>query len=195
MRHQIFGANGLSWNDYDDEVSNSILEELLSTTQEKHDHCGERELHPRMPQLRMYLYIIDHGATTTHRVTDSESILKTADVGKPKQLKAIGLMEEIVQVKQKIYGRRFNRKKMTDVNTRVKAMQMQAVKVATDLAVKAKRDPAFSQHHDLFEYTYQKFNEFAIMVSVGIAQVEEAGGDFHTRNGRGDSYFHECSIC
>ena len=71
----------------------------------------------------------------------------------------------------------------------------QAVKVPTDLAVKAKRDPAFSQHHDLFESTYQKFNEFAITVSVGIALVEEAGGDFHTRNGRCDLYFHEYSIC
>ena len=72
---------------------------------------------------------------------------------------------------------------------------MQAVKVATDLAVKAKKDPEFSQHRDSFESTYQKFNEFAITVSVGIAQVEEAGGDFHTRNGRNDSYVHEYSIC
>ena len=171
-----------------------MLEELLQTNQDKHDHCGERELHPRMPQLSTYLYIIDHGTTTTHKVKDAESISKTADVGKPKQLKAIGLMEESVQVKNENYGR-FNRKKLTDIGTRVKAMQMQAVKVATDLAVKAKKDPEFSQHHDSFESTYQKFNEFAVTVSVGIAQVEEAGGDFHTRNGRNDSYFHEYSIC
>ena len=72
---------------------------------------------------------------------------------------------------------------------------MQAVKVATDLAVKAKKDPEFGQYHDSFESTYQKFNEFAVTVSVGIAQVEEAGGDFHTRNGRNDSYVHEYSIC
>ena len=148
MRQQIFGANGLAWNDYDEEVSNSMLEELLATNQEKHEHDGERELHPRLPQLSTYLYIIDHGTTTTHKVKDVESISKTADVGKPKQLQAIGLMEESVQIKNENDGR-FNRKKMLNIGTRVKAMQTQAVKVATDLAVKAKRDPAFSQHHDL----------------------------------------------
>ena len=171
-----------------------MLEELLQTNREKHNHCGERELHPRMPQLSTYLYIVDHGTTTTHKVKDVESISKTVDVRKPKDLKAIGLMEESVQVKKEIYGR-FNVERLTTIGTRVKVMQMQAVKAATDLAVKAKRDPAFSQHHDLFESTYQKFNEFAITVSVGIAQVEEAGGDFHTSNGRDDSYFHEYSIC
>ena len=171
-----------------------MLEELLQTIQDKHDHCGERELHTRMPQLSTYLYIADHGTTTTHKVKDVESISKTVDVRKPKHLKAIGLMQEKVHVKKEIYGR-FNVEILTAIGTRVKAMQMQAVKAATDLAIKAKRDPAFSQHHDLFESTYQKFNEFAITVSVGIAQVEEAGGDFHTRNGRGDLYFHEYSIC
>jgi len=84
---------------------------------------------------------------------------------------------------------------LTDVETRVKAMQMQAVKVATDLAVKATKDPEFRQRRDSFESTYHKFNEFAVTVSVGIAQVEEAGGDFHTRNARNDSWFHEYSIC
>ena len=171
-----------------------MLEELWQTNQDKHDHCGEREFHPRMPQLSMYLYIIDHGTTTTHKVKDTESILKTADVGKPTQLKAIGLMEEIVQVKQENYGR-FNRKKSTDIETRVKAMQMQAVKAATDLAVKTTKDPEFRRRHDSFDATYKKSNEFALMVYVGIAQVEEAGGDFHTRNGRNDSYVHEYSIC
>ena len=72
---------------------------------------------------------------------------------------------------------------------------MLAVKVATDLAVRAKKDPEFDQHHGSFETTSQKFNVFAVTVSVGIAQVEEAGGDFHTRNGRNDSYVHEYSIC
>ena len=171
-----------------------MLEELLETNQETHDHCGERELHPRLPQLSTYPYIVDHGATTTHKVKDVESISKTVDVRKPKDLTSIGLMEESVQVKKEVYDR-FNVEIMTSIGTRVKAMQMQAVKVATDLAIKAKRDPAFSQHHDLFESTYQKFNEFAITVSVGIAQLEEAGGDSHTRNGRGDLYFHEYSIC
>ena len=171
-----------------------MLEELLQTNQDKHDHCGERELLPRMPQLSTYLYIVDHGTTTTHKVNDVESIAKTVDVRKPKDLKAIGVMEESVQVKKEVYGR-FNVEILTSIGTRVKAMQMEAVKVATDLAVKAKRDPAFSQHHDAFESTYQKFNEFAITVFVGIAQVEEAGDDFHTRNGRGDLYFHEYSIC
>ena len=103
-------------------------------------------------------------------------------------------MEESVQVKNEMYGR-FNVKTVATIETRVKAMQMQAVKVATDLAVKAKKDPEFGQHHDSFESTYKKFNEFALTVSVGIAQVEEAGGDSHTRNGRNDSYFHEYSIC
>ena len=152
-----------------------MLEELLETNQEKHDHCGERELHPRMPQLSTYLYIVDHGTTTTHKVKDVESISKEANVGKPKHLKAIGLMEESVQVKKGIYGR-FNVKILTNIGTRVKAMQMQAVKVATDLAVKATKDPEFRQRRDSFESTYHKFNEFAVTVSVGIAQVEEGGG-------------------
>ena len=86
-------------------------------------------------------------------------------------------------------------KKLTDIVIRVKAMQMQAVKVATDLAVKAKKDSVFAEYHDSFEATNQKFNEFAVTVSVGIAQVEEAGGDFHTRNGRNNSYVREYSIC
>ena len=72
----------------------------------------------------------------THKVKDAESISKTTDVGKPKQLKAIGLVEEGVQVKKKNCGG-FDRKKLNDVATRVKAMQMQAVKVTTDLTVKA----------------------------------------------------------
>ena len=67
-----------------------MLEELLETNQEKHDHCGERELHPRMPQLSTYLYIVDHGTTTTHKVKDVESISKTIDVRKTKDLKASG---------------------------------------------------------------------------------------------------------
>ena len=171
-----------------------MLEELLATNQEKHDHCGERELHPRLPQLSTYLYIIDHGTTTTHKVKDMESIAKTADVGKPKQLKAIGLVEECVQVKKEKDGG-FDRKKINDIATRVKAMQMQAVKVVTDLAVKATKVPEFGGRHDAFETASQKFNDFAVMVSVGIAQVEEAGGDFHTTNGGNDPYVHEYSIC
>ena len=67
-----------------------MLEELLQTNQDKHDHRGERELHPRMPQLSTYLYIVDHGTTTTHKVKDLEAISKTVDVRKPKDLKAIG---------------------------------------------------------------------------------------------------------
>jgi hypothetical protein len=178
MRQQIFTANGLSWKDYDEATAEEILEDLLTNNQIDYEHSGTRVLHPTIPILHKYLYIVDHGHTTNNTVEDKETLAKTVDLKKDVQLKAIGLVEGGPSDVKKENGQ--GGKKLKDVATRVKTLQIQAVRVSTDLIVKSKTCPDFVVHHDAFEVINAAFNEFPVSVSVGIAQLEEAAGDTHT---------------
>ena len=81
-RQQIFTDNGLQWKDYDEAVANDMLEEILLMNREQHGHEDSRKIHPRIPALSTYFYVVDHGATTTRLTKDEETLVKTGDLKK-----------------------------------------------------------------------------------------------------------------
>ena len=79
-RQQIFTLKGLQWKDYEEEVANDLLEEILRMNREQHGHEDTRNIHPRLAALSTYFYVIDHGATTTRLTKDTDTISKTTDI-------------------------------------------------------------------------------------------------------------------
>ena len=191
-RHQIFKANGLEWNDFDEDIGNELLEEMLRMNQIKHGHADSRTIHPTFPSLSTYYYVTDHGSTTTFATKDEETIAKTTDLNKKKGLEAIGLSaassSSSVKPKTEVFA---EKKQLQSQALKIKALQFQAVKVSTELAVKGMKNISLKQHHDDFEDAVKKFNEFAITISVGIAEIEGSEGEHTTYL----LYFNNVRVC
>ena len=59
-------------------------------------------------------------------------------------------------------------------------MQYQALKVSTELAVKGMSSQEWKDMHDKFEIQIKTFNDFAISILVGIAEIEGTEGEHNT---------------
>ena len=84
-RQQIFTLHGLVWKDYDEEIANEMLEEILSMNREKHKHEDYGKIHPTIAALSTYFYVDDHGVTTARTTKDREMITKQADLKQTKR--------------------------------------------------------------------------------------------------------------
>ena len=105
-RQHIFTDNGLQWKDYEEDVANDMLEEILLMNRTQHGHEDSRQIHPRIPALSTYFYVIDHGATTTRTAKDEETFVKTSDIKKKSEFEAIGLISSsssAIKAKQEVF--------------------------------------------------------------------------------------------
>ena len=136
-RQHISTDKGLQWKDYDEEVANDMLEDILLLNREQHGHEDIRKIHPKYAALSTYLYVVDHGATTTRLTKDKETLTKTSDIKKKPEFEAIGLTSSsssaAIQTKQEVF---IEKKQLQAAAVKVKALQYQAIKISTALAVK-----------------------------------------------------------
>ena len=180
-RQQIFTLHGLVWKDYDEEIANEMLEEILSMNREKHKHEDYRKIHPTIAALSTYFYVQDHGATITRTTTDNETITKTADLKKKKDFEALGLSSASssagIAAKKELF---IEKKQLQAASIKIKALQYQALKVSTDLAVKGMSSQEWKDEHDKFEIVIKTFNEFAISIMVGIGEIDGTEGEHNT---------------
>ena len=180
-RQQIFTLHGLVWKDYDEEIANDMLEEILSMNREKHEHEDCRKIHPTIAALSTYFYVQDHGATITRTTTDNETITKTADLKKKKDFEALGLSSASssagIAAKKELF---IEKKQLQAASIKIKALQYQALKVSTDLAVKGMSSQEWKDEHDKFEIVIKTFNEFAISIMVGIGEIDGTEGEHNT---------------
>ena len=106
-RQQIFTDNGLQWKDYEEDVANDMLEEILLMNREQHGHDDIRHIHPRIATLSTYFYVTDHGATPTRTAKDEETIVETSDIKKKSEFEALGLISSsssaTIQAKQEVF--------------------------------------------------------------------------------------------
>ena len=151
---------------------------MLRLNQEKHDIPDDRKVNEHFPALSTYSYVIDHGQTTTRTTRDDETIAKTTDLNKKKAMESIGLSaassSSSIQPKKEHFA---EKKQLQALALRVKALQFQAMKVSTDLAVKGLKNISLKQHHDELEEMSKTFNAFAITILVAIAEIEGSEGE------------------
>ena len=177
-RQQIFKSNGLEWADFEDDAAHEILEELLRLNQEKHGHEAERIIHETLPVLSVYYYIEDHGLTLSSSLTDKESIATSAELKKNAQFQALGLMDAPEPSLKKPKIEHFvESRQLKAAAVRIKALQYQSVKISTELAVHGRNNADLKQGQAEFDDVLAKFNEFAVSVSVAIAEIEGSEGD------------------
>ena len=72
------------------------------------------------------------------------------------------------------------KKQLQAASFKIKALQYQALKVSTDLAVKGMSSQEWKDQHDKFEIQIKTFNDFAISIMVGIAEIEGTEGEHNT---------------
>ena len=72
------------------------------------------------------------------------------------------------------------KKQLQAASLKIKALQYQALKVSTDLAVKGMSSQEWKDQHDKFEIQIKTFNDFAISIMVGIAEIEGTEGEHNT---------------
>ena len=176
-RQPIFTDNGLQWKDYDDDVANDMLEEILLMNREQHGHEDSRKIHPRIPALSTYFYVVDHGATTTRLTKDEETLVKTGDIKKKADFEAIGLVSSsssAVNTKQELF---IEKKQLQAATIKIKGLQYQGLKVSTELAVKGRASPSIQADHDQFDKVIKVFNEFSISICIGIAEIDGSEGE------------------
>jgi hypothetical protein len=182
-RQQIFTLKGLQWKDYEEEVANDLLEEILRMNREQHGHEDIRDIHPRLAALSTYFYVIDHGATTTRLTKDKETISKTTDIKKKSDFEALGLTSSSssapIQTKQETF---IEKKQLQATAVKVKALQYQALKLSTALAVKGRECEEIKEVHDKFDKVQKLFNEFSVNVCIAIAEIEGSEGDHMIRS-------------
>jgi len=176
-RQHIFTDNGLQWKDYDEDVANDMLEEILLMNRTQHGHEDSRKMHPRIPALSTYFYVVDHGATTTRVTKDEETLVKTGDIKKKADFEAIGLISSsssAIKAKQEVF---IEKKQLQAAALKIKVLQYQGLKVSTELAVQGRDSPTIQADHDQFDKVIKVFNEFSISISIGIAEIEGSEGE------------------
>ena len=151
---------------------------MLRLNQEKHGIPDIWAIHETFLALSTYFYVTDQGQTTTRRTKDEETIAKTTDLTKTKAMESIGLSaassSSSIQPKKEIFA---EKKQLQALALRVKALQFQAVKVSSDLAVKDMKNISSKQHHDELEEAAKTFNVFAITIIVAIVEIEGSEGE------------------
>ena len=127
----------------------------------------------------------DHGSIAIRRALDQETISKTADLKKKSDFEAIGLSSasssSTVETKREIF---VEKKQLQSAEVRIKVLQYQALKVSTDLDVKARDKTTrvskeLQQDHDQLDVKIKIFNDFATSVTVAIGEIDGSEGEHH----------------